>query len=286
MLTISTCLLNAHKPRRSLAKLDKTTVGAENHTQLPCGFLPGWLWCLALPWLMCDRDLDFLEVCCGQGNLCKAFLNAGFQAIGMDREHGPEQDIGNVVGLKFLVRSIMRLKAGGLLWLAPPCKNWIFLSSSRRKRKYSNGFLGEKQDGPIREANSLLYILAGCIRLAVSRGAHFILEQPIDSLMTKTACMGKAIRMTRARTIVTYLAAFCDSFPCPKGLHLCGTPQSLKALSRNSPSMVSAPSNEVYTKDVFSGAVTGGPELEKTQVYPIEFGEAAFCMQIACSAMH
>jgi hypothetical protein len=47
--------------------------------------------------------------------------------------------------------------------------------------------------------------------------------------------------------------------------------------------MASAPSNEVYAKDVFDGAVTGGPDLEKTQVYPIEFGEAALCMQIACN---
>jgi hypothetical protein len=260
--------------------------GAENGTQLPCVFLPYWLRRLASPWLMCDRDLDFLEVCCGQGNLRRAFLDAGFQAIGMDREHGPEQDIGNMVGLKFLVRSIMRLKAGGLLWLAPPCKNWIFLSSSRHKRKQSNGYLGQKQDGPIKEANSLLYILAGCIRLAVSRGVHFILEQPIDSQMMKTACMAKAIRMTHAQTIATYLAAFCRTFPCPKGLHLCGAPRLLKALSRNPPAMASAPNDEVYTKDVFSGAVTGGPELEKTQIYPIEFGEAALCTQIASNTTH
>ena len=254
--------------------------------RLPCGFLPGWLWCLALPWLECVRDLDFLEVCCGQGNLFRAFLNAGLQAIGIDREHGPEQDIGNIVGLKFLVRSIMRLKAGALLWLGPPCKNWIFLSSSRHNRKYSNGFLGQKQDGSTKEANSLLYILGGCIRLAVSRGVHFILEQPIDSLMMKTACMAKTIRMTHARTIVTYLAAFCDTFPCPKGLHLCGTPKFLKALSRNTPAMASAPSNEVYTKDVFNGTVAGGPELAKTQVYPMEFGEAVLCMQVASNKIH
>ena len=49
--------------------------------------------------------------------------------------------------------------------------------------------------------------------------------------------------------------------------------------------MASAPNDEVYTKDIFSGAVAGGPELEKTQIYPIEFGEAALCMQIVCNTI-
>jgi hypothetical protein len=253
-------------------------VDIKNQMQLPYEFLPWWLWRLASPSLMCDRDLDFLEVFCGQGNLNKAFVDGGFQAIGIDREHGPEQDIGNVVGLTFLVRSVMRLKAGGLLWLAPPCKNWVFLSSPQHKRKKSNGFLGENPNFTSKEANSLLYIMAAVIRLAVARGVHFILEQPIDSQMMKTACMEKAIRMTHAQTIVTYLAAFCDTFPCHKGLHLCGTPRLLKALSRNMPSI--ARSDGVYSKDALSGSVSGGPELEKTQIYPIEFGNAVLHMQI------
>jgi hypothetical protein len=119
---------NLRSPAKLGKMLDGTMASEKRNCDmlLPHEFLPWWLWRLASRSLMCHRDLDFLEVFCGEGNLCKAFVDRGFQAIGMDREHGPEQDLGNVTGLEYLVHSVMRLKAGGLLWLAPPCKNWIF----------------------------------------------------------------------------------------------------------------------------------------------------------------
>ena len=240
---------------------------------LPNAFMPHWLWTLAQHWSSCARHLDMVELFCGEGNLSAAFQEKGFRTRQLDRENGPSQDLGNMTGLRSAIRAIMALKVGALLWLGPPCKNWVFLSMPQHKRKRSNAFLGEHASAQTKEANSLVYIVAALVRLAVARGVHYIIEQPIDSRMLHTACMSKALKLTHAQTTVTYLAAFCTNFPCSKGLHLCGTAPILKALRRNLPS--NRPSERVYIKDDFSGCITGGPDLEKTQHYPQEFGRAA-----------
>lgn len=246
-------------------------------------FVPFWLSTLARPHQLCERRLDVVEVFSGAGQLSAACREKGFQVRSFDREHSPREDLGNSTGLESVIRAIMSLKFGGLLWLAPPCKNWVFLSMPQHKRRRSNAYLGENPNRQTREANSLVYVVAALVRLAVARGVHYILEQPINSRMLLTACMTKATRMTQAATITTYLAAFCKEFPCSKGLHLCGTAPILKALRRNPPPP-GRRSEQVYTKDDFSGAVSGGPDLEQTQHYPLEFGRAATSLICECAA--
>jgi hypothetical protein len=214
-----------------------------------------------------------VELFCGEGQLSAAFKEKGFRTRQLDRDRSPSQDLGNMTGLQNAIQAIMALKVGALLWLAPPCKNWVFLSMPQHKRKRSNAFLGQHPNAQTREANSLVYVVAALVRLAVARGVHYILEQPIDSRMLQTACMSKALKLTQAQTTVTYLAAFCTDFPCCKGLHLCGTAPILRGLRRNLPPI--CPSAQVYVKDDFTGAISGGPDLEKTQAYPQEFGYAA-----------
>lgn len=243
--------------------------------QLHPSFVPSWILSIAAA---CNatqpRDLDMAELFCGEGQLSAAFERSGFRTASLDREHGPSEDLSNLTGLKYAISIILRLKPSGLLWLGPPCKNWVFLSSPQHKRKRDNFFLGDvASNSNTAEANSLLYTVAGLIRLAVALGVHYIIEQPIDSRMLDTMCMMKVRRMTHASQISTYLSAFCADFQCMKGLHLCGTAPILRALRRNATRTVA--SDNIYVKDDFTGSVTGGPDLEKTQHYPREFGEAA-----------
>ena len=258
--------------RQQSVELDMSERVNPISTELPPAFVPTWLWILAQPHLKCTRYLDVVELFCGKAELSKACREKGFETRSLDRENSPQEDLGNMTGLQGTIQLIMSMKIGALLWLAPPCKNWVFLSTPQHKRNRSNFFLGACPDRATKEANSLVYTVAALIRLAVSRGVHYIIEQPTDSRMLQTACMSKALKMTRAQTIVTYLAAFCEDFPCCKGLHLCGSAPILRSLRRNPPP--SQPCNRVYVKDVFSGAVSGGPDLEETQHYPQEFGVA------------
>ena len=241
--------------------------------QLPIHFIPFWLWALAEPHLHCNRHLDVLELFSGEGQLSSACAREGFSTQALDRENGPGEDLGNMTGLNFAIFNIMSLKAGALLWLGPPCKNWVFLSTPQHQWRQSNKYLGENPNNKTKEANSLVYLVAALIRLAVARGIYYVIEQPTDSRMLKTACTMKTLAMTQALTVVTYLSSFCTEFPCQKGLHLCGTANILRALRRNPPPS-SRHSESVYIKNDFTGAVSGGPDLESTQHYPREFGEA------------
>ena len=228
---------------------------------------------LAEPLLSSARTLDVVEMFSGDGELSAACLRKGLLVQSIDRENGPLQDLGTMVGLQFAIDAIMNLKVGGLLWLAPPCQNWVFLSMSVHRRSATNDYLGRPSSRLTQEANSLLYINTALVRLAVARGAKYIIEQPLDSRMLKTKCMAKVFHMTGARRVVTYLKSFAETFPCAKGLHLAGNADFLQALVRNRPE--GKASDGIYTIDSITGSVTGGPELAGTASYPSGFGEAA-----------
>ena len=68
------------------------------------------------------------------------------------------------------------------------------------KRKH-----GERPNSKTSKANSLVYVVAALVHVAVARRAHYILEQPIGSRMLLIASLSKATRPTQAQTIVTYL---------------------------------------------------------------------------------
>lgn len=123
------------------------------------------------------------------------------------------------------------------------------------------------------EANCLAYVTAALIRLAVARGAQYIIEQPQDSKMFLTAPLQKAFRMSLATKVSTYLKAFSPTFLCNKGLTLYGTADCMRALQRNPPLDASGADESVYARDHFGG-ISGGPALAKTAAYPPEFGHA------------
>ena len=249
------------------------------------------------------RDLDCVELFSGQGELHKAFARAGYRARGFDVRQHPDEDICRLAGLHAAAALVRRLRPGGLLWLAPPCSSWVWISSSWHKRTPQQPW-GRSGIPEIRSANSAAVAVGALMRLGASRGAQVFLEQPKDSVMHHCPPIAKAIAMTRCASVLTHLGAFGG--PIPKPLRLWSNCRLLGSLRRDLPRgpwhggsappggdsaqqggsapatpwrqrggsapATSRRSHPYYTVDVF-GAVTGRPALAETAAYTVQFGE-------------
>ena len=216
---------------------------------------------------------DVLEIFSGHGNLHGACQAAGLDAVGFDHVNGTAECLHHLKGLTTAVHRILEVKPHGLVWFAPPCSCWTFLSSDNHKRCQDNQYAGDASNIDVRLANSLAHIVAALMRLCASLGLAVVIEQPSDSCLFSFGCLKKSLAVINACSIQTYLSAFSSAMPIPKPLVLKGTCRWLGILFRNKPSRSFEP-GRVYAKTP-DGKVCGLAELRATQQYPWAFGEAA-----------
>ena len=140
----------------------------------------------------CSRDLDVAEIFCGVGSIWQAGAAAGYHAVGFDKVRVPGvtdcptnpsacEDILSPAGFLNAVRVVLRLKARGLLWLAPMCNSFCFLALSCTQRNVSNGFMGNTAVQSVARGNLAAQAAAFLMTLAFVRGVEAVLENPPDS---------------------------------------------------------------------------------------------------------
>jgi hypothetical protein len=240
-------------------------------------FLPDWLCHITAEFTQEPREHDMVELFCGEAELTQAGHRARLTVASMDRNQGTIGDITTMRGLRRAVQLVMSLKPGGLLWLAPPCSSWVFLSTRSHCRAAANKWAGNQQTHQVREANMVAVLVAALIRLATVRLVQMVLEQPSDSCMHQFGPIKKALSMVAAQNVRTWLGAFSTAVTCPKPLCLYFTAGWTRALFRNKPPNKRA-DRSVYTVAP-DGRVTGGKGLQATAAYPPEFGEAVTTLQ-------
>ena len=71
---------------------------------------------------------------------------------------------------------------GGLCWMAFPCSSWVFISrgSSKRSRLRPQG---RRRYAKVVEANRLARRVVYAARYVEKKGAYWVLEQPVSSLV-------------------------------------------------------------------------------------------------------
>jgi hypothetical protein len=175
---------------------------------------------LSVPaWTQVPRDLAVIEVFSGVGSVTSAALVRGFAASSYDKNRLPGttdcplsprcEDITTEVGFKNAVRLVMRLRVGGLLWLAPVCSSWGFMNSSHCKRHVSSGYIGDMSRTPVQMGNRIANASAFLIMLANGRGAEAAMENPCQSTIFKFAPVAAVIRSLSMVRSVTHRCAFC-----------------------------------------------------------------------------
>ena len=206
---------------------------------------------LKLPEAVGAREVDVVELWCGVGSIVAAASAATYVVRKFDKFRVPEvtdqegpasEDLLSSWGFLSAVRCVLAIRTGGLLWMAPVCSSFVFMNSSKCKRKVGN-WMGDMNYKPVAEGNLHATVAAFLYALAHLRGVLPVIENPAGSVIfhypmlelvlscwsgAKAICcrcafaterMGK--RWKKAYKLVgdawvTHLAAPCR---CPSGLH-------------------------------------------------------------------
>lgn len=143
------------------------------------------------------RDLDLLELFCGQGMLHKSAKLLGLASAGMDRELNPKlHDLLTTRGLLHAILAVLRLRVNSLLFLGIPCSSWVWLNRGTSKRSKSNP-LGDTSIPSVATTSQLTSRCALLIMTAVARGSCWLLEQPSSSLLPHHPRMAQLLHLSR-----------------------------------------------------------------------------------------
>ncbi len=77
---------------------------------------------------------------------------------------------------------VLRVREGGLVWMAPLCSSFVFPDSSRTKRK-AGAFEGDPNYRPVLLGNAMVMVAIFLAATAVSREVHFAIENPAGSTL-------------------------------------------------------------------------------------------------------
>ncbi len=230
-----------------------------------------------------ERDLDFVEVFAGDAAVSRGLKLLGFVGWSLDMRYSGAHDLLTAAGFRLLMEGIMRLRPGGLLWAAPPCSSWVWVSSHSTGRARSP--TGNRNSAYVQSQNALVCRLLMLSILARARGCIFIWEQPSSSMMWRFAPMA------------AFVAEAKDLLECRMEMGAFGLKSSkLTRLWGNAPYLPElgqrlAPADRLglrlrpdrmHTTKRWRDAdgrarCQGGRDLKETQAYPIGFGAFHAC---------
>ncbi len=228
--------------------------------------------------------LDFAECFAGHGAVHRALAGLGYTGRALDREYCAGHDVLKPVGFLCLMSTCLELKPGGVLWAAPPCSTWVWLS------RHSTGRDVQVEGDTTREAvvsqNALVERLVLRLEILTLRGVYWIIEQPATSVMYQYPALRDCLRRHGCtEPCVLDMGAYGGTSQKPT--HLVGTAPYLGKLARRcDPQLKLRLAVEgVQTTTRWLDAdgrlrCQGTAALKGTQAYPEGFGAAhALCFQ-------
>ena len=174
-----------------------------------------------------QRDLDAVELWSGVEAIVSAARVAGFTAEPFDKFRVPgvtdtddpdtTEDILLEAGFKRALSLVLRLRPGGLLWMAPVCSSWIFLNLKNTKRTQVRGprFQGNLKFLPVQQGNRMAEMAAFLFLVAVSRGVHAVIENPAGSMMFRYLVFEQTCRLWKQ--LFWAIVPYCRYSTAPLG---------------------------------------------------------------------
>ncbi len=241
-----------------------------------------------------NRNWDFMEFCSGSGRLTWWFMHYGFRGCAFDKMYGGHMDAATVAGLALAIVLLLRVKPGGLCFMAPECSTWVWIGRKQTGRSKDN-VLGNSST-KVQDANRLNQATALLCNIASQWGVHFVVEQPSSSLFFLTDCMRTVIDHTGATRASMPLKPFGHALMKPTVL--VGTVEWLPHLRR--PMCAPAPKKVIrrcgilketvaYTTRMSKAGkwrVTGKKEpLKQSAHYPMNFARDVVRHQLGLSTL-
>jgi hypothetical protein len=271
---------SAERPRRPLKRVRGKQSQEQVHVPrvIPLrGCILTWLIPIAslLAATVAVQDLDGIEFFSGCEAVTRGMTGQGLVCMPFDKVIDPMLNLNSNAGFAHAVELILRLRPGSLIWGAPPCSSFVFMSRGTTLRSKDNP-LGNVLHRSVRHANMVVARLVVLLMLGLLRGCQFCVEQPGTSLMGSLPCWQFLMQHFVVHTVRTSMGAF--GAPTPKNTILwCSGVWVYKLIRRHTQSRSNAlglpPTTIRYQTKSGKCRVQGGPGLKQTQAYPTEFGE-------------
>eukprot|EP00959_Pyramimonas_sp_CCMP1952_P473985 9502683-Pyramimonas_sp.AAC.1 len=80
------------------------------------------------------RTHDFMEIFSGKKAVSRGVAHFGYHGISVDIEEDLRHDFSTPHGFLLCLRALLVMKAGSLLFMAPPCGTWVWVSRGSTQR--------------------------------------------------------------------------------------------------------------------------------------------------------
>ena len=243
------------------------------------------------------RDLDFVELFAGDHAVSRGLRALGYKGVTFDnRTIDARQDILTPVGFLTALAACQRLRPDGVLFAAPVCSTWVFMSRATTERDITLAGAWASS-AHVKAHNAMAARVAALCHFAASAGCHFVVEQPSTSVMFSYRPWLELRTAWAVHQIRFPMAAYGGASLKPSWL--IGTAPWLERLRARLTHadraflMTPQVSTATVTEDGFGRKrATGSSELKGTQAYPLQFGAALavefdrFTKAAAASAAH
>ena len=138
---------------------------------------------IALGWLLeqsplCERCLDFVEVCAGSAVATRAVRDHALEAAALDILYHADQDLTLLIGLLLWGFHILCLRPGSVCHFCPKCSLWLVYLSRSVSGMGSSTPWGNEQHLSVQRANAVALAVSQLLVLAHLRSVFVLLEQP------------------------------------------------------------------------------------------------------------
>ena len=216
-----------------------------------------------------------MELFAGCHSICNGVRRLGLSAVSLDFSTvSYYDDINSTTGFLRALTYVIGLLPMGLLWLAPPCSSWVFMSRGSTHRTHESP-LGNLAFEKVRAANMqvsrvvLLVLMAMLLHNAIWLG-----EQPLSSLLPlhHRWQMLQEVLGERFHELHMWMSSYGAGSPKPS--LLMSNHADIVALWKPRPHVRSTvKTTRTYVDASGQTRVTGSDELKGTQAYPPQFGE-------------
>ncbi len=232
-----------------------------------------------------SRPLDFVEVFAGDAAVSHGLEHLGYVGLQLDVRHDKSHDVLTPVGFMVLLKAAMKIRRHGLIWAAPPCSTWIWMS------RFSSGRQEDVHGNPrspyVVSQNALVCRLLSILHLCAQREVWIILEQPASSVMFQFPPMKRFAEMHNVATAKLQLGAYGaatrkDTILWWAAPYLAELVRILSPHDRERLQNERVKTTAVYTDSVGMKRCHGVAALKGTHTYPVLFGTShALCFHRA-----
>ena len=156
-----------------------------------------------------ERRLDSVELYSGKKAITRAMWGFGAESDCFDKEYHDSMDLCTKLGFKLALTKVLRVKKCGMVWAAPVCSSWIFLSRSQTKRTKAKA-AGDTSKTFVKDANIMTDHTMVILAVAFARGCDIYVEQPTSSLMPEYPIAKELFQWANVVKVSTCLKAFCS----------------------------------------------------------------------------